>query len=98
MALIDRVDPIVARTHLEVSGRVTLSADDEELEELKAARFMGANHEKLLELFGGNRLPQLLRLEAQKAAAQAKVVGGEVIEAEPVEVELAAPASTEDDF
>jgi hypothetical protein len=38
MALIDRVDPIVGRHQLEITGRVTLSADEEALEELKDNR------------------------------------------------------------
>jgi hypothetical protein len=71
-----------------VTHRV-LSGDEEALEELRAARHLGASREKLLELFGGNYLPKLEQLEAQKAAA-AKIVKGETIDAEPVELPAAA--------
>jgi hypothetical protein len=78
--LLDRVDPLITRHEMGVTHRV-LSADDEALEELRAARHLGASREKLLELFGGNYLPKLEQMEAQKAAA-AKIVKGETIDAE----------------
>jgi hypothetical protein len=79
MALIDRVEPIVGRHQLEITGRVTLSADEEALEELKAVRALGVTREKLIELFGGNYLPRLERLEAARAE-RAKVIDAETIE------------------
>lgn len=83
--LLDRVDPLITRHELGVTHRV-LSADDEALEELKAARHLGASREKLLELFGGNYLPKLEQLEAQKAVS-AKLVKGETIDADAVIVD-----------
>jgi hypothetical protein len=74
--LLDRVDPLITRHEMGVTHRV-LSADDEALEELKAARHLGASRERLLELFGGNYLPKLEALEARKA----KLVKGETIDA-----------------
>ena len=52
------------------------------LEELRALRQIGATREKLLELFGGNGLARLERLEAAdlaRRAAEAKMIEGEVI-------------------
>ena len=52
---------------MSVTHRVTLSADEEMLEELKALRNLGTSREKMLEIFGGNMLPRLEQLEARKA-------------------------------
>jgi len=58
---------------MSVTHRVTLSADEEMLEELKALRNLGTSREKMLEIFGGNMLPRLEQLEARKALS-AKVI------------------------
>ncbi len=100
MALIDRADPIVGKHQLEITGRVTLGADEEALEELRAARHLGVTREKLIELFGGNELPRLERLEAVKAE-RAKIIDAEVIGADAQLVEEHAITPVEesgDDF
>jgi hypothetical protein len=55
--------------------------DQEALQELRAARHIGATREKLIELFGSNGLERLEALEAaenaQRAAA-AKLIEGTV--------------------
>jgi hypothetical protein len=76
--VLDRVDPVETRQSINVVHR-HIDADEEELEELRAARALGATREKLLELFGGNRLPRLERLDLERSAAQAKVIDAEVI-------------------
>jgi len=81
---LDRTDPIETRSHHTVDVTHTvLDPDQEALEELRAARALGATREKLLELFGGNYLPKLERLEAAenaKRADNAKLIDGEAIE------------------
>ena len=64
---------------MSVTHRVTLSADEEMLEELKALRNLGTSREKMLEIFGGNMLPRLEQLEARKALS-AKVIDAEIID------------------
>jgi phage terminase small subunit len=79
-----RTDPEVQQHDLHISHRI-IDADQEALEELRAARALGATREKLLELFGGNYLPRLERLEAaeqERQAAGAKIIDGEAIEIE----------------
>jgi hypothetical protein len=81
MAL-DRLDPIVTRQEIAVS-HTHVSADQEALEELRALRQLGTSREKLLELYGGNGLTRLERLEAsdtEKRAQNAKVIEGEVLD------------------
>jgi phage terminase small subunit len=76
-----RVDPEVAKHDFNVTHRV-VDSDTEALEELRAVRALGAPREKLIELFGGNGLARLEKLEAAdivKRADAAKVVEGEVI-------------------
>jgi hypothetical protein len=76
MALIDRVDPLVTRHELGVTHRI-IDPDQEALEELKAARQLGATRETLLQLFGPNGLDRLEALEAVelvKRSATAKVI------------------------
>jgi hypothetical protein len=86
MALIDRVDPIVTRHELGITHRI-VDPDQEALEELKAARQLGATREKLLQLFGPNGLDRLEALEAAehlKRSATAKVIkADEVIQTAP---------------
>jgi hypothetical protein len=83
MAL-DRADPQVQQHDLQVTHRV-LDPDAEALEELRAARALGATREKLLELFGGNYLPRLERLEAaeiESNSTKAKIIDGDAVEIE----------------
>lgn len=82
MSLLDRADPIVSKQDISVTHRV-VDPDQEALEELSALRQIGATREKLVELFGGNGLARLERLEsAQHLAASnaAKVIESEVID------------------
>jgi len=84
LALLDRVDPIVSKQNIEVTHRL-LDPDQEALEELNAMRQLGTSREKLVELFGGNGLARLERLEAaemSRRAAEARIIDGEVIEAQ----------------
>jgi hypothetical protein len=76
-----RTDPEVTRHDMNIVHRV-IDPDQEALEELRAARVLGASREKLLELFGGNYLPRLERLEAaetEQRATRAKLIEGELI-------------------
>jgi hypothetical protein len=62
-ALIDRVDPLLQTRHsVEVSHKVTLSADQELLEQYKFMLSLGVARDRLRDLFGGNTL---YKLEAQ---------------------------------
>jgi hypothetical protein len=77
-----RSDPEIARTDLQVTHRV-VDPDTEALEELRAARALGATREKLLQLFGGNALPRLERLEAaemERNSSSAKIIDGDAVE------------------
>ena len=79
-----RTDPEVQQHDLQVTHRV-LDPDAEALEELRAARALGATREKLLELFGGNYLPRLERLEAAELelnSNRAKIIDGDAVEIE----------------
>jgi len=78
--LLDRADPLQTSHSISVTHKV-VSADEEAIEELRAARALGATRERLLDLFGENELPRLERLEAAKAV-QAKLVTGKVIDHE----------------
>jgi hypothetical protein len=82
LAVLDRVDPVVGRQQIEVTHKI-LDPDQEALEELGALRQIGATREKLLELFGGNGLARLERLEAAdhaRRSAEARIIEGDVIE------------------
>jgi hypothetical protein len=71
-----RTDPEVQQHDLQVTHRI-VDPDEEAIEELRAARALGATREKLIELFGGNYLPRLERLEAaelERRAANAKMI------------------------
>jgi hypothetical protein len=88
--LIDRIDPLEthSRHSIDVVHRV-VDPDVEALEELRALRQLGTAREKLLELFGGNGLARIEKLEAADLARRseaAKVIEHEPIEAEPEEV------------
>ena len=79
-----RTDPEVQQHDLQVSHRI-IDADQEALEELRAARALGATREKLIELFGGNYLPRLERLEAaetERNSTSAKIIDGDAVEIE----------------
>jgi hypothetical protein len=74
--VLDRVDPVTTRHDMTVVHKV-VDPDQEALEELRAARHIGATREKLIELFGFNGLERLEALEAvEKAqrAASAKLI------------------------
>jgi hypothetical protein len=79
--VLSRTDPEVQRIDTHVTHRV-VSADEEALEELRAARALGATRDKLIELFGGNYLPRLERLEAVEIERSAKIIDGEAVEIE----------------
>lgn len=81
LALLDRTDPVVSKQNIEVTHRI-VDPDQEALEELQALRQIGATREKLIELFGGNGLARLEKLEAEelaRRASEAKIIEGEVI-------------------
>jgi hypothetical protein len=81
MAVIERADPAIARTDLNVTVR-NIDPDQEALEELRALRKVGATREKLLELYGANGLDRIEELEARENAVRAitaKTIEGEVV-------------------
>jgi hypothetical protein len=76
-----RVDPEVAKHDINVVHRIG-NPDEEALEELNALRTLGTSRDKLIELFGGNGLSRLEKLEAADHARRAdvaKVVEGEIV-------------------
>jgi hypothetical protein len=80
--ILSRTDPVISKQNIEVTHKI-VDPDQEALEELRALRQIGASREKLVELFGGNGLARLERLEAAdnaRRAAEAKIIDGEVIE------------------
>jgi hypothetical protein len=82
MRALDSIDPIVSKQDISVTHRV-IDPDQEALEELRALRQIGATREKLIELFGGNGLARLERLEVAefaRRASEAKIINGEVID------------------
>jgi len=79
--ILSRSDPVVSKQDISVTHKI-VDPDQEALEELRALRQIGATREKLVELFGGNGLSRLERLETAdlaRRAAEAKIVEGEVI-------------------
>ena len=88
--VVDRCDPVETRQSINVVHR-HIDADEEELEELRAARALGATREKLLELFGGNRLPRLERLDLERRSDKAKVIDVEATEGFSPEVKTSHP-------
>jgi hypothetical protein len=70
MGVLDRVDPIATKHSIDVTHR-TIDPDHEALEELRAARKLGATREKLIELYGANGLDRLEALEAVDNARRA---------------------------
>jgi hypothetical protein len=85
LAVIDRTDPIIGRSQIEVTHKI-INPDEEALEELRALRQLGVTREKMIETFGGNGLARLERLEATdiaRRANEATVIDAKVIEAQP---------------
>jgi len=78
-----RTDPEVQHTDLQITHKV-VDRDVEALEELTAARALGATREKLIELFGGNYLPRLERLEA--AESERRATNAKIIDVEAADV------------
>jgi hypothetical protein len=78
--LLERADPTVTRQETFITHRVE-DADAEALEELRALRALDVTRQKLTEVFGGNYLPRLERLEAA-AAGKAKVIDAVAVEVE----------------
>jgi hypothetical protein len=77
-----RTDPEIQRHDLQITHKI-IDEDQETLEELKALRHLGTSREKLLELFGGNGLARLEKLdsaEQERRAMNAKVIDGEAVE------------------
>ena len=66
--ILDRADPSITRTDMRVAHehRVTISADEEALEQYRAMLELGVTREKLREVFGGNYLPKLERMLEDK--------------------------------
>jgi hypothetical protein len=84
--LLDRTDPITTHHDMTVTHRV-VDPDQEALEEMRAARALGADRRKLIELFGPNGLDRLEILEAAdnaRRAEQAKLIDGEIIQNEGI--------------
>jgi hypothetical protein len=76
-----RVDPEVAKHDINVVHRIA-DPDEEALEELSALWSLGTSRKKLIELFGGNGLARLEKLEAAdivRRSDAAKVIEGEVV-------------------
>jgi hypothetical protein len=74
-----RTDPEVTRHDMNIVHR-HIDPEQEELEELRALRELGTSREKMLQIFGGNRLPVLEAREAEQRARSAKVIEGEVVD------------------
>jgi hypothetical protein len=74
-----RSDPEVSQHDVQVTHKI-VDPDEEALEELRAARRLGASRQTLLELFGPNGLDRLEAMEARRAN------GAKVIDATAVEV------------
>jgi len=77
-----RTDPEITRDDMNIVHKV-VNEDDESLAELRALRELSTAREKLIELFGGNGLARLEKLEAEdterRAASSAKVIEGQVV-------------------
>jgi hypothetical protein len=73
-----RTDPEVSQHDLQIIHKI-IDPDEEALEELRAARRLGASRQTLLELFGPNGLDRLEALEARRAD-RAKVIEAEAVE------------------
>jgi phage terminase small subunit len=83
--ILARVDPIVSKQFIDVTHRA-IDPDQEALEELRAARELGATREKLIKIFGGNGLDRLEALEAadnMRRSNNAKVIDAKIVEQAP---------------
>ena len=78
--LLDRLDPVQTKHLIDVTHR-TIDPDQEAIEEMRAARKLGATREKLLELYGANGLDRLEALEAVDNARRADAA--KIIEHQP---------------
>ena len=78
--LLDRLDPVQTKHSIDVTHR-TIDPDQEALEEMRAARKLGATRAKLLELYGANGLDRLEALEAVDNARRADAA--KIIEHQP---------------
>jgi phage terminase small subunit len=76
---VQRLVPSTTTQKIDITHRL-INPDQEALEELGALRQLGTSREKLLELFGGNGLVRLERLEAAELARRADAA--KVIEVE----------------
>jgi len=82
---LDRTDQLESHQTIDVIHK-HIDRDQEEIEEFRAVKQLGAPREKLIEIFGGNGLERLERLEAADTAQRArdaKVIEGEAVEVEP---------------
>jgi hypothetical protein len=68
--ILARADPAISKQSIDVVHR-TIDPDQEALEELRAARKLGATRDKLLELYGPNGLDRVEALEARDNARRA---------------------------
>jgi phage terminase small subunit len=84
--VLDRVDPVNSHHSVTVTHKV-VDPDQEGLLELKAARYIGATREKLIEMFGHNGLERLERLERAENAQRA--VSAKLIEGTAEEIKSA---------
>jgi hypothetical protein len=80
--VIDRSIPVVSKHSIDVTHR-TIDPDHEAIEEMRAARKLGATREKLVELYGANGLDRLEALEAIDNARRADAA--KIIEHQPQE-------------
>jgi len=88
---LDRGDPITTHQQIEVTHK-HVDAEQEALEELRAARQLGVTRERLLELFGHNGLERIEALEKADTARRAQ--DARVIDGDAVEI-ISAEAATE---
>jgi hypothetical protein len=86
LALLDRTDPVIGRSHTSVDVvHKIVDPDQEALEELRALRALNTPREKLLEIYGHNGLDRIESLEAaeiSRRALSAKLIEGRVVEPE----------------
>jgi hypothetical protein len=73
-----RTDPEISQHDVQIVHKI-IDPDEEALEELLAARRLGASRQTLLELFGPNGLDRLEALEARRTN-RAKMIEAETVE------------------
>jgi len=86
LALLDRTDPVIGRSHhsVDVVHKI-IDPDPAALEELRALRALNTPRDKLLEIYGHNGLDRIEALEAaenSRRAMTAKLINGRAIEPE----------------